>query len=62
MEAISEEIPAAEDALTFAELKKSIWRKTLMNSKTASNLLPYPVIVLAASGDVDAIFYSVCHP
>lgn len=26
-----------------------------MNSKTASNLLPYPVIVLAASGDVDAI-------
>ncbi|WP_195612533.1 helix-turn-helix domain-containing protein [[Clostridium] symbiosum] len=26
-----------------------------MNTKTASNLLPYPVIVLAASGDVDAI-------
>ena len=26
-----------------------------MNSKSANNLLPYPVIVLAASGDVDAI-------
>lgn len=32
-----------------------------MNSKSASNLLPYPVIVLMASGDVDAINTALSH-
>lgn len=39
----------------FLEMSDREIGETLMNSKTASNLLPYPVIVLAASGDVDAI-------